>query len=280
MNDRCSETPRTASLAFEDVMLPAAEVCDDPAAAYTICLVLQGEARLSYRRDDRWHTEWLRPGMFAPITRPHAAATLHLSEVQRHLMITVSETAFERVAADAGDRLGQLGTLHEHAFTDPFLGGLCRRAWSETRRGDRLGQAFAGSIESTLICGLLRSASGSRRRTQQVPRWKLSPGAVAAVRDHCLGRLDQRITVAELAALVGMESHAFARAFKAAVGQPPQQYLIALRTQAAREMLRDTPLPIPAIALACGFFDQSHLTSTFTRLVGTSPSRFRRQSGR
>ena len=43
-------------------------------------------------------------------------------------------------------------------------------------------------------------------------------------------------------------------------------------------MLHDTSLPIPAIALACGFFDQSHLTSTFTRLVGISPSRYRRQS--
>lgn len=278
MNDRCSEASRTAGLAFEDVTLPAAEVCDAPAAAYTICLVLQGEARLTHRRDDRWHTEWLRPGMFAPITPPHVGATLHLSEVQRHLMISVSEAAFDRMAADTSDRPVQLGALHEHPFSDPFLGGLCRRAWSEVRRGDRLGQAFAGSIESTLICGLLRTAAGSRRRSLQESRFKLPPAAMARVREYCLSRLDQRITVADLAELVGMDPHPFARAFKAKVGQPPQQYLIALRTEAARALLHDTSLPIPAIALACGFFDQSHLTSTFTRLVGTSPSRYRRQS--
>jgi len=261
-------------------MLPAAEVRDAPTATYTLCLVLQGEARLSHRCDDRWHTEWLRPGMFAPITPPHMGATLHLSHVQRHLMISVSEAAFDRVAATASDRPVQLGALQEHAFSDPFLGGLCRRAWSETRHGDRLGQVFADSIESTLICGLLRSAVGARRRSPREPRFRLAPAMIARIREHCLSRLDQRITVADLANLTGMEPDNFARAFKATVGQPPQQFLIALRTATARAMLHDASLTIPAIALACGFFDQSHLTSTFTRLVGTSPSRYRRHMSR
>ena len=277
MNDPCIEAPRPASLTFEDVMLPAAEIHDAPGPAYTLCLVLEGEARLSHRRDDRWHTEWLRPGMFAPITPPHEGATLHLSHVQRHLMISLSEAAFDRVAAYMSDRPIRLDALRDHAFSDPFLGRLCRRAWSEARRGDRLGRAFADSIEPTLICGLLRSAGGSRRRPVRGSKLALTPATIARIREHCLSRLDQRISVAELAALVDMESDAFTRAFKATVGQPPQQFLIALRTQAARSMLRETTLPIPAIALACGFFDQSHLTSTFTRLTGISPSRFRRQ---
>lgn len=279
MNDPCPEPARTAGLTFAEVLMPAAEIRDDPAPVYTLCLVLQGEARLSHRRDDRCHTEWLRPGMFAPITPPHAGATLHLSDVQRHLMISVSETAFDRVAAEASDRPVQLGALQERPFSDAFLGGLCRRAWSEMRRGDRLGRTFADSIASALICGLLRSASGVRRPPPAESRFRLPPAAIARIREYCLARLDQRIPVSDLAALEALEPHVFARAFKAAVGQSPQQYLIALRIQVAREMLRDGSLAIPAIALACGFFDQSHLTSTFTRLVGISPSRYRGQSG-
>lgn len=268
------------SIAFDDIVLPAEEVEDPPTAAYTLCLVLEGAARLSYRRDDRWHTEWLRPGMFAPVTPPHVAATLHLSDVQRHLMISVSAAAFERVAAAATEAAPDLGPLHERTFSDPFLSRLCRRAWHETRRGDALGRAFAGSIESTLICGLLRSAMGGARRTPQPSGSRLSTAAVEAVRAHCLQRLEQRITVADLAAVVGLEPQRFARAFKAATGQPPQQFLVAVRTQAAAELLRDTVLPIPAIALSCGFFDQSHLTATFTRLTGMPPSRYRRTVAR
>lgn len=263
------------TVSFEDVLLPAAELHDAPAARYTLCLVLQGEARLSYRVDDRWHSQWLHPGMFAPITPPHVEATLQLSGEQRHLMISIGEEAVARVAAESGTGGDDLDTLRLHAFKDPFLAALCRRAWAETRRGDPLGLNFADSIEETLICGLLRNASGARRPPRSSARGKLSEGTLARIQDHCLTRLHEPIAVADLAALAGLGPHQFGKAFKAASGRSPQQYLIALRTRRAQELLRSTPLAVAEIALQCGFFDQSHLTSTFTRCVGVSPHRYR-----
>ena len=258
--------------------MPSADVHEAPAPDYKICLVLGGEARLSYRIDDRWHSEWLRPGMFAPITPPHVAATLHLTAEQRHLMISVSEAAFQRVAADAGNAGAHLGALCERAFRDPFLNQLCRHAWAETQRGDVLGRAFADSIESTLICRLLRSADGVPSRAGQSSRGRLPARMLARIREYCESHLHERIAVSDLADLSGLGPHRFGRAFKASCGQSPQQYLIWLRLEQAKTMLRGTTLPIADVALACGFFDQSHLTSTFTRLAGVSPSRYRRQS--
>jgi len=258
------------------VLLPATELHDAPAARYTLCLVLQGEARLSYRVDDRWHTQWLHPGMFAPITPPHVEATLQLSGEQRHLMISIDEATVARVAAESGNGEDDLDTLRLRAFKDPFLAELCRRAWAETRRGDPLGRSFADSIEGTLVCGLLRSASGTRTplRSSAV-RGKLSDAMLARIRDHCLARLHEPIAMADLAALAGLGPHQFGKAFKAAAARSPQQYVIALRTQRAQELLRGTNLAIADIALQCGFFDQSHLTTTFTRCVGVSPHRYR-----
>ena len=60
-------SPVRPALCFEDVNLDATELHDEPAPHFTLCLVLQGEARLSHRIDDRWHTDWLRPGMFARV---------------------------------------------------------------------------------------------------------------------------------------------------------------------------------------------------------------------
>ena len=263
------------TVSFEDVVLPAAELHDAPAARYALCLVLQGEARLSYRVDDRWHTQWLHPGMFAPITPPHVEATLQLSGEQRHLMISIGEEAVARVAADSGTGEDDLDALRLRAFKDPFLGELCRRAWTEARRGDPLGRSFADSIEGTLICGLLRSASGTRRPARSPARGKLSEAMLARIHDYCLARLHEPIAVADVAVIAGLGPHQFGKAFKAASARSPQQYLISLRTQRARELLRGTSLSIADIALQCGFFDQSHLTTTFTRWVGVSPHRYR-----
>jgi len=276
MNPIAAHSPRPApTVCFEDVMLPATELHDAPAARYTLCLVLQGEARLSYRVDDRWHTQWLHPGMFAPITPPHVDATLQLSGEQRHLMISIDEETVVRVAGESGSEEHELDTLRLRAFKDPFLAELCRRAWAEARRGDALGRSFAESIEGTLICGLLRSASGTRRLAKPPVRGKLSEATLARIHDHCLARLHEPIAIADLAAVAGLGPHQFGKAFKAASARSPQQYLIALRTQRAQELLRGSKLSIADIALQCGFFDQSHLTTTFTRCVGVPPHRYR-----
>ena len=269
-----------SGLAFESLRLPASELHDPPTADYKLCLVLHGDARLSYQVDDRWHSQLLRPGMFAPITPPHVAATFHLSNEQRHLLISVSEQAFASVAADAGTPDAPLGALRERAFSDPFLGQLCRRAWAETRRGDPLGNAFASSTAAMLVCGLLRSAAGKRPSTEPASMGRLSPSLLVRIREHCLARLHERISVASLAALVGLGLHVFGRAFKASTQQSPQQYLIALRSHRARDLLIDTDMAVADVALACGFYDQSHLTSTFTRSFGTAPSAYRRLARR
>lgn len=268
-------TSPVATVSFEDVMLPATELHDAPTARYTLCLVLQGEAQLSYRVDDRWHTQWLHPGMFTPITPPHVEATLQLSGEQRHLMISIGEETVARVAAESGNGEHELDILRLRAFKDPFLGELCRRAWAEARRGDALGRSFSESIEGTLVCGLLRSATGARRPLRAPARGKLSPTTLDRIQDHCLARLHEPIAMADLAAIAGLGPHQFGKAFKAASARSPQQYLISLRTQRAQELLRTTNLAIADIALQCGFFDQSHLTTTFTRCVGVSPHRYR-----
>jgi AraC-like DNA-binding protein len=56
----------------------------------------------------------------------------------------------------------------------------------------------------------------------------------------------------------------------------PHKWLLSRRIELAKEKLRDGRLPLSDVALACGFYDQSHLTRVFTRLAGTSPGAWRR----
>ena len=69
-----------------------------------------------------------------------------------------------------------------------------------------------------------------------------------------------------------------ARAFKAAVGQSPHQYVLARRIERAKELLRNTDLPVVDVALSSGFSSQSHLSHWFIRQVGVSPAVYRRQA--
>lgn len=88
-------------------------------------------------------------------------------------------------------------------------------------------------------------------------------------------RLDQTITVDELAAEAAMSLSHFARVFKETMGSTPMQYVMAFRIEQAIAMMDNPGRPLGEIALACGFSDQAHFTRSFKQVVGQTPRAFR-----
>lgn len=68
----------------------------------------------------------------------------------------------------------------------------------------------------------------------------------------------------------------FIRIFRRVVGIPPGAYLAALRIEQAKKLLLDTPDRVTDICFDLGFESIGSFTSRFTRLVGVSPTAFRR----
>lgn len=85
------------------------------------------------------------------------------------------------------------------------------------------------------------------------------------------------VPVSVLARSCGLSRSHFIRAFKVSMGLPPHHWLMRHRIDRARAMLARSTESIAAIAVGCGFADQSHLTRVFRALVGASPAAWRRQ---
>jgi AraC family transcriptional regulator len=91
--------------------------------------------------------------------------------------------------------------------------------------------------------------------------------------------LGTSLTLTRMAAEVGLSPQHFGRLFKATFGTTPHDHLQSLRIDAAVKALRrDASLSIVAIALACGFASQSHMTETIRRRLHVTPSALRRGS--
>jgi len=110
-------------------------------------------------------------------------------------------------------------------------------------------------------------------------RGGLSPAVTRRVCDYIEGHLDEKIRLDELAALTGLSTDHFARAFHQSVGVPPHTYLLRRRLEHVEHMLRETHAPLSEIALATGFSDQSHLGRHFRRWAGVSPRQVRWSEG-
>lgn len=89
--------------------------------------------------------------------------------------------------------------------------------------------------------------------------------------------LARRFTVGELARAVGLSRAAFARRFAAALGEPPERYLTALRLRAAARRLATGGEGLAAIADAIGYGSEFAFSRAFKRHYGVAPGLYRRR---
>ena len=111
-----------------------------------------------------------------------------------------------------------------------------------------------------------RAASGGARPDHGVAR---------SLRDLLDERLLEGLALEEAARLVHAHPTHLVRAFSSAFGIAPHQYLMSRRVDLARRLLLDGQ-PLGGVATAAGFYDQSHLTRHFKRVVGVTPGRYAR----
>lgn len=146
----------------------------------------------------------------------------------------------------------------------------------ELRAGDG-GHLAAESLANLLAVHLIRAASAPDRKTQErggvLPHKRLR-AAVEYIEEH----LDACLTLGQIAAAAHLSPYHFARQFKAATGMPPHQYVIARRVERARELLCQGDLALAEVAACTGFSDQSQFCHHFKRLVGVTPSSFRKSA--
>lgn len=98
-----------------------------------------------------------------------------------------------------------------------------------------------------------------------------------------LDRIKQRIglkdelppSVTELAELCGLSRRHLLRQFRATTGDTVQDYLASAKYERAGALLMQTDLPIKTIAYQLGFASPASFTSSFVRVAGIAPRKFR-----
>lgn len=89
-------------------------------------------------------------------------------------------------------------------------------------------------------------------------------------------RLDEALTLEDLAEVAIISPFYFDRIFRQITGIPPCQFLSALRMEAAKRLLLTSSLSVTDVCFEVGYNSLGTFTTRFTQLVGLPPSRLRR----
>lgn len=99
--------------------------------------------------------------------------------------------------------------------------------------------------------------------------------AIGRVVAHMRANFAQPLSSAELARVAGRSVRALERLFQQQMHMTPQQFLRRLRVRLACQALVAGRRPMIELAVAHGFYDQSHFVREFRRETGVTPSEYR-----
>ncbi len=85
--------------------------------------------------------------------------------------------------------------------------------------------------------------------------------------------------VAEMAKRSGLPPTTFARRFRQATSKSPQDYVLALRIEEARQLLETTDCPVAEVGEAVGYADTPSFRRLFKRKTGLTPAEHRKMFG-
>ena len=86
----------------------------------------------------------------------------------------------------------------------------------------------------------------------------------------------EKVKINELADYIGVNRSYLTSSFKKAVGCSPQEYLVNLRMEKAKNLLKNTDMPINAVAAAVGYQDQLAFSKIFKQNFTVSPKEYRK----
>jgi AraC-like DNA-binding protein len=98
---------------------------------------------------------------------------------------------------------------------------------------------------------------------------------LSKVREFIDRHYARSLTIDVLAGRARLSPFHFIRAFRAAYGQTPHQYVRSKRLERAKELLITTPLPITEICDQVGFRSLGSFSTIFRKLTGETPAEFR-----
>lgn len=136
------------------------------------------------------------------------------------------------------------------------------------------GHAVAAKLARFFVAPLHRDGGQAQFIHQFAP---VSESTLGPLLDWMLENLNQPIDVSSLAERAHMSPRTFARRFKDQTGTTPIQWLLKFRVRRAQELLETTSASIEHIATASGFESMVTFRARFQRLVGVTPSAYRRQ---
>jgi AraC family transcriptional regulator len=200
----------------------------------------------------------------------HAGEWVGLMNVT-HLQLGISDAA---LMACSDGAYGEVELRASRKFADPRLSAMVAAVHAEMVAGFPSGRLFLDSVEQAMAVTLV-NGHAVRHRPVQLYRGGLGSARLRRIKELVRAKMEEDLSLDEMAQSVGLSTAHFARMFRKSMGQTPHQFVLHQRLARAKAMLRAPDARVLDVALSCGFKTQQHFSQAFRGVWGVSPTEYR-----
>ena len=188
-----------------------------------------------------------------------------------HLQLGISD---EALMACSDGAYGEVELSPSRKFADPRLSAMVAAVDAEMVAGFPNGRLFLDSVEQAMAVALV-NGHAVRHRPVQIYGGGLGSARLRRIKELVHAKLEDDLSLDEMAQSVGLSTAHFARMFRKSTGQTPHQFVLRQRLDRAKAMLRAPEARVLDVAIACGFKTQQHFAQVFRDVWGVSPTEYR-----
>jgi AraC family transcriptional regulator len=242
------------------------------------CLIIQlgNSIEVAARIGEESFEQMLEPGAITIVPAGLAMHWQFYDTAQNDTLHLYLDPQFLRTAAESIDvDYSQITIAPLFGIRDEHIHHIAMSLHHELKDANVMGRLYADSLASVLAMQMVRLYSYFK--DLRTSRGGMAPRKLRKAIEFINNNLDDELSVglAAVADEVRMSYFHFARSFKQSMGVSPNVYVTKQRIERAKKLLSETDLRIADIALRTGFASQSHFTTTFRKLVWTTPKAFR-----
>lgn len=174
-----------------------------------------------------------------------------------------------QIARSCLERMRNHATVLQSPFD--FHGGVMSQLAGKLYQEFRALDTFSPLAIESVVLEMAVAAS----RCAEAPAGPRPPQWLSRVKEILHSHVSERLTLAAIAEVVQVHPVHLARTFHAHFGCTIGQYLRRLRIETSSRQLASSDTPIIDVATANGFSSQSHFSTTFKRVTGMTPAKYR-----
>ncbi len=196
----------------------------------------------------------------------------------RILRLRLRPALLDQVAQDLGLPAGRAQLVPTLQLRDTRIEAIGWAVKADLEAAAPSDPLFIDLLANALAVRLIETAGGRSAQPQSRTVPQLPARQLRSLTEFIESHLDQKLHLADLAAVAGVSATRLKTLFRNSTGMPVHQYVIRRRVEHARALLATTAMPASEVAATAGFAHQSHMASTMRRILGQTPGEIARKA--